>query len=121
MTMVKCSMKIIPQERISMRDYVDMRFTNIERATDLASNAVDKRLEGMNEFREQLNKQAALFVTRSELEDKLKAESILNRALEARISLLENTISNLQGRFWAIGVGFTIFSTIIGIALHFLH
>lgn len=48
----------------------DIRYRAIEKATTLASNAMDKRLEGMNEFRNQLKDQAALFLTRVEYEAK---------------------------------------------------
>ena len=46
---------------------IDLRFNGIEKATDLARVNMEKRLDGMNEFRETLKDQASRFVTRTEL------------------------------------------------------
>ena len=64
-------------DMVSLRDYFDMRIENLDRtfdsriqaldrATTIASVAMEKRLEGMNEFRAQLKDQTAQFVTRNE-------------------------------------------------------
>ena len=52
---------------VSLREYFDTRLDAVERATDLAAHTLEKRLEGMNEFRSTLKDQAAKFVTRDEL------------------------------------------------------
>ena len=44
----------------------DTRFTSIERAVEVASAQMDKRLDGMNEFRNTLKDQASKFITRDE-------------------------------------------------------
>ena len=51
---------------VSLREYIDSRINAIERATALALDANEKRLDGMNEFRATLKDQAMMFVPRSE-------------------------------------------------------
>jgi len=50
---------------------LEERLKASEKALELANNNMCSRLEGMNEFREQLRNQAATFVTRIELDAKL--------------------------------------------------
>lgn len=42
-------------------------FKGSDRALDLARDSMEKRLEGMNEFRDTLRDQASRFITRNEL------------------------------------------------------
>ena len=62
---------------VGLKDYVDMRFSEAEKAKDNAlhsieiarkeaQGAMERRLEGMNEFRDQLRDQASKFLTRTE-------------------------------------------------------
>lgn len=50
-----------------LRDYMDVKFKAIDDATRLASDNVNTRLEGMNEFRNAMKDQASKFITRDEL------------------------------------------------------
>lgn len=52
---------------ISIRDYIDLRFIDSQRAIDKAEATMSRRLDGMNEFRDTLKDQAARFITRDEL------------------------------------------------------
>lgn len=128
---------------VSLRDYVDIRINDLQKqleihvatiqqqldrrivdanhATDLAREQMDKRLEGMNEFRQQLNDQTAKFITRDEVQAKQDAYIPTINEVQRRLSLIENSLANIQGRMWAIGVGFTILTVVINIALHFIH
>lgn len=128
---------------VSLRDYVDMRINDLQKqlemhiaaiqqqldrrivdanhATDLARQQMDKRLEGMNEFRQQLSEQANKFITREEVQAKQDAYIPAINENQRRLSILETTQANMQGRMWAIGVGFTIITVAINIALHFIH
>lgn len=53
---------------ISLREYFDAKFEALEKSIELSRASMEKRLEGMNEFREQLNKQAGTFITKTELD-----------------------------------------------------
>lgn len=54
--------------RVEWRDYVDMRFEAEHRSADAAYQQMEKRLDGMNEFRAALDSQADAFVPRTEFE-----------------------------------------------------
>lgn len=49
------------------------RIASLEKATIVAKEQMEKRLEGMNEFRDTLKDQAAKFITREELKAELSA------------------------------------------------
>lgn len=100
---------------------VELRFRDAERATALATAALEKRLESMNEFRDQLRDQAAKFITRTEIEDKVAASQPVLATVNGRLGGLENARANLEGRMWAIGVFVTIISVAVSIAVNFLH
>jgi hypothetical protein len=66
------------EEVVPLREYVDQRFTDNaklyderdiqgRRQLETAREAMERRLEGMNQIRDQLREQAASFVSRSEL------------------------------------------------------
>lgn len=53
-------------DSITIREYVDAAIQNLEKATTLAAAQLEKRLEGMNEFRAQLKDQQGTFLMREE-------------------------------------------------------
>lgn len=101
-----------------------------QRAVDLALATLEKRLESMNEFRAQLDRQAQLFVNRDYLTAQLGAltvgmdkdiETLGNRAArnEARLDTLEKNAANLSGRLWAAGVAVGFTFTLLSLFLKF--
>ena len=87
-----------------------VRHNGESRALELASADIDRRLTEMNLFREQLNDERGLYVTR-ELHDKLEKD--LNSELDKirnnhdeRLKILELAKGNLEGKMWVIGVFF---------------
>jgi hypothetical protein len=118
-------------DSVSIRDYVEMRVYSIKseitaeikrldqvqdlqidavkEATRIASTALDRRLEGMNEFREQMNDWATRFITRAESE-------AAKEAMGDRVSALEKVSNNLQGRLWAVAA----IVVVIELALRFI-
>ena len=48
---------------VTLKEHIETRLNDLEKANVLAAKALDKRLEGMNEFREQLRRQAETFVS----------------------------------------------------------
>ncbi len=67
-----------------------------EEARRLATVDVDRRLQGMNEFRAENLEDRGKYVTREVLDGKLEA-------LDTRLKLIENARSNLEGRLWVFG------------------
>ena len=53
--------------QIFLEKIIDIRFSSIEKAADLARAGIEKRLDSMNEFRETLKDQVSRFITRTEL------------------------------------------------------
>lgn len=95
---------------VSLRDHFESRIVAVERATSIASVAMEKRLEGMNEFRDALKDQASKFVTRIEL--------------EACITKLQSDIRELmkykdiaEGKASQLSVTISLVLAIIGIAI----
>jgi hypothetical protein len=97
------------------------RFEAIDKAASLAALSLDKRLESMNEFRQQLNHQAATFITRSESDERIKTINTVHDSLEMRVQALERMSANVEGRMWALGAGLTVLTIIVSIGLHFIH
>jgi hypothetical protein len=50
-----------------LQDQLDRRFDELRYQTEMTRVAMEKRLDGMNEFRDQLRDQAARFIGRDEL------------------------------------------------------
>jgi hypothetical protein len=98
------------EEKISLKEYVDMRFDEVKYSVATTATQLDKRLDGMNEFRQQLNDQTRTFVSRAEY-----------NALVDRVNKNDQRIANFDGRTYAIGVFITIVTVGVSIALHFLH
>lgn len=124
------------QLTLTLREYVDLRFYELEKRMEqsgtlyLAANAerqasMEKRLEGMNEFRGQLNTQAAAFATRENVDQRIAAVETLTRTLsdanEHRIGSLEQFQANMQGRMTMVSAGGFILSVLVAIVLHFWH
>ena len=57
--------------KVTIKEYLESKIEGIAVATTLASKILEKRLDGMNEFRNALKDQAANFITRAELESTL--------------------------------------------------
>jgi hypothetical protein len=52
------------KDGITLKEYFDEKFRAADKALMLYNETMDKRLEGMNEFREALKDQTAKFITR---------------------------------------------------------
>lgn len=57
---------------VSLKEYFESQINSIKEATTLARESMEKRLDGMNEFRDALKDQTSLFINRKEYEDKHK-------------------------------------------------
>ena len=89
-------------DEITLREYFDMRidsvishneskYSQLDKALGIALDSLNKRLEGMNEFRESLKDQSAKFVTRIEYE----AEA---GRLKEDIRVLRESKAKLEGK-----------------------
>jgi len=79
------------EDNISLREYIDLRFCEIDKSTRLALQSLDKRLDGMNEFRNTLKDQTALFMTKDYYEAR-------HTELAKQVEDLKLSRAELQGK-----------------------
>ena len=90
----------------ALREYTDTRFTAQEEATERARASMEKRLDGMNEFRNTLKDQGQTFITKTE-----------HSAWCDRVSKLELSKATLEGKADQKSVTNAIIIAFIGLAL----
>jgi hypothetical protein len=86
----------------------------LDTALEKSERDMNIRLEGMNEFRHQLESQGATFVTRelfSALQDRLNLLDGKVRDMIPREAL--RPIIQFQDRFWGVVAGLTIFNALL--------
>jgi len=98
----------------ALRDYVDLKNIAASRAIDLSHVDLERRLEAMNEFREQLVQERGTYVAEA-------VYSVKHEELERRLRGLEAISANTAGRFWAVGVVATLMSTVLGFLIRYAH
>jgi predicted nuclease with TOPRIM domain len=99
-----------------------------QRALEVARGEMDRRLEGMNKFREEMAADKLEFVPRFEWKEshetlarrvEEKVES-LNKRLEDKSESLQGQVNRLDNFKWmATGIAVAI-SSLVGIAIHFM-
>ena len=67
---------------VTLKEYVLDKFDSAEHALELAFNHLNSRLEGMNDFRQQLQSQTATFITRNEHDDLIKKVDVSIKELK---------------------------------------
>jgi hypothetical protein len=105
---------------ITVKEYIDARFLSTEHYANQLEKNVDQRFRDAEKASDRATAAADI---RPEINAKFDGMESARNILANRIGTLETTAANLQGRIWAVGVGFTIFataiSTIVAIVLHF--
>ena len=111
---------------VSLKEYVESivladsklqeaRFAEHARALNLAKSEIDRRLEEMNQMREQINRERSSYVTR-ELFDRMHA------TLEDRVWKVEQFKSNIDGRLLAAGGLFVLIQLALSaLAIYLTH
>ncbi len=100
-------------------------------AREKAEQAVNERLEKMNEFRTQLDRQAATFVTKSELDSRfdraVEAVRLAEVSVGLRSSRQDERIDNLErykdktdGSLRTVWIGVTLLIAAVQLLVHFL-
>ena len=105
------------RESVSLREYFDARLAAQDRATEIARLAMEKRLDGMNEFREALKDQSNRNVTKAEYDDCVRRILADVRELrESRAELAGKASQSSVDRALVIslsGLGLAILSVIL--------
>jgi len=97
-------------EFVSLREYLESRIAAVEKAIEVANQAMQKRLEGMNEFRSALKDQAGLHVTRAEMDIKLNV-------LCEQLRDLQNYKATMEGKASQTQANIILFISIVGLTL----
>ena len=111
----------ILREIADLRTDIDHRFEDAEllrvesarltkTALDAAHTSMEKRLDGMNEFRDQLKDQAAKFVTREEMISTLKS-------IQANVEILLSARATEEGKASQKSLNVTMIIAIAGVLL----
>ncbi len=79
------------QHRIMDKDTFKVEFNSLERATQIAAANLEKRLESMNEFRQQIKDQTGTFITRVE-------HSVMVDKFDGDIKSLRESRAMLEGK-----------------------
>ena len=103
--------------KVELREYIESLISAQKEATKVAKDEMNRRLEGMNEFREQLRTQASTFLTRErfDVEHELLKEKIEELLLWKAEQQGKNDRANL------ISIIAVIVSVFVGIASTILH
>jgi len=129
--MTEVNRKFEWRDGISLKEYVDARFTSVEEAVRVASYALNQRLEGMNEFRASMNDIASRTVPRTEfdlLRERMNSMASCNEldALRAEVKALQQYKATMEGKasqssvMWAILLGLAgLLLSAIGLIEHF--
>lgn len=126
--------------RIDLSKYA-VRVDEFDKTSSVERGQLEKRLDGMNEFRMQLKDQAATFMTRHETDALVKGIAADVRRLEiaegekagrddsaasfdridARMKLVEAKLATWDGRLWALGTMFLLVNIFVSWWLSGVH
>lgn len=90
----------------ALRNEIRLEFDQRATAIDLARAQIDIRLEQMNEFRAQLDRQAATFVTNKELDVKIR---VIQEQLDSTARDRATLIGALIVIQFLFGIGFALY------------
>lgn len=116
---------------ISLREYTDLRFADVERRIVERGVDMERRLAALNELRSEVVADRGLLVRREFLDQRLQSmdaayevQRLADLAAIARIGdelrAIQQQSANLQGRFWALGVGLTVVVVLVNVAISFI-
>ena len=110
--------RVMPNgERVSLRDYVDVRFEAISQQRQATEKTLDARLESMNEFRQAITDQSRTFMTKEEY--RLAHSPLAEDAQEFRDFMSKHQGKASQNQVLA-AYALAVVSMILGIVMHFM-
>ena len=90
---------------------------NAERNLSLAADALREKLEHMNQFRQQIDAERALYVKRDGLDSLAKVHNADIERIALRVEKLENWQANVLGRQIVFGGAVVVVSVLINTVL----
>ena len=109
---------------VTLKEYIESRMDerekthrsqldNAERNLQLAAGALREKLDGMNQFRHQIDNERALYVKRDAMDALAKTHSIDIDRLAQRLETLENWQANILGRQLIFGGAVVVLAGIV--------
>jgi hypothetical protein len=98
---------------VPLKEHIESRLDALEKASEEARRVLEKRLEGMNEFREQLKDQAATFIARMEY-------TANNEKFRLMIDDLKKYQSTMEGKASQSTAIFSIILALSGLIISFI-
>jgi len=102
--------KYFQREITNIKELFNTKIKGIDREKAAALLAMEKRLEGMNEFRDQLRDQASRFITRDEMTSKFDA-------LTKEVDELRLSKATLEGKANQSSVNLSLLIAVLGLIL----
>jgi hypothetical protein len=100
-------------EFVTLKEYVESRIEAVEKGIEVANAVMQDRLAGMNEFRDTLKDQASRFITREEVDIKLKS-------IEDRVQELQLSKAAMDGKASQTHANIIMVIAIIGLVISFI-
>ena len=100
----------IEAEFVTLRDYIDTRLSAIDKEKEVAYRAMEKRLDGMNEFHDTLKDQSSTFLTKNEYCN-------FKDSVEKDLRMLRESRAELAGKASQLSVNITLLIAVIGLIL----
>ena len=109
---------------VTLKEYIESRMDerekthrsqldNAERNLSLAANSLREKLDGMNQFRHQIDAERALYVKRDGLDALVKMHNADIERIALRIEKLENWQANVLGRQLIFGGAVIVLAGIV--------
>jgi len=98
LTQIKANAVLNEQRSTASKEAVGIAMDAARAAVAKAEVAQEKRLEGMNEFRETLTQQAATFVTNDKLQSEMKLIESKIQTSAALLGQTDNRVGTIEGR-----------------------
>ena len=97
---------------VSLKEHIEARLAALEQATRVASDSMEHRLDGMNEFRSTLKDQAAKFVTRDEVNLQI---SVNSEAIDNLQSVQDRQAGAASAQSVYVAYAFSLVGIILGV------
>lgn len=87
-----------------------------EEALIIARKDIERRLDDMNKFREQIAQERGEFLRRDFYDEQ---HTSLRDSMDTRLKLLEQSKSNLEGRMWMMGAGISAVVVVVNLIMKY--
>ncbi len=113
-----------PHLGIPFRDYVEMRFKALEKATESDRIELERRLSDLNKLRDEVIKDRVAFITKDTYTGTETARSLWRETYEAELKAISDRLLIIETRSvtWtaALGIFFTGLQAILGAVIYWM-